>query len=107
MASPVGGVDEPTESCRSAKYDADAALTAVAQGKESWGLLFWIALMTGAEREAIIARWRELVTDATRAAVITLVTRIPSTRFKDCLPVRCATTVGAMSRTMKSATQRS
>jgi hypothetical protein len=50
------------------KDDADAALAAVAEGKESWGLLFWIALMTGAAKEATIARWRELVSDPVRVA---------------------------------------
>jgi hypothetical protein len=32
-----------------------AALAAVAEGKASWGLLFWIPLLTGAAQEAIIA----------------------------------------------------
>jgi hypothetical protein len=50
------------------KDDADAALAAVAEGKKSWGLLFWIALMTGADKEATIARWRELVSDPARVA---------------------------------------
>jgi hypothetical protein len=45
------------------KDDAGEALEAVATGRASWGLLFWIALMTGADREGIIARWRELVSD--------------------------------------------
>jgi hypothetical protein len=45
------------------KDDAEAALAAVAERRASWGLLFWIALMTGAEWEAIIVRWRELVSD--------------------------------------------
>jgi hypothetical protein len=45
------------------KDDAGAALAAVADGRGGWGLLFWIALMTGADREAIIARWREQVND--------------------------------------------
>jgi hypothetical protein len=48
------------------KDDAGAALAAVADSKASWGLLFWIALMTGAEHVAIIARWRELVNDPTK-----------------------------------------
>jgi hypothetical protein len=48
------------------KDDAEAALTAVAEGRESWGLLFWIPLMTGAEQESIIARWQELASDPTK-----------------------------------------
>jgi hypothetical protein len=41
---------------------AEEALDAVALDvKNWWGLLFWIALMTGAEREDIIRRWRDLV----------------------------------------------
>jgi hypothetical protein len=48
------------------KDDAEAALTAVAEGKASWGLLFWVALMTGADKKGIIGRWRELVSDPTR-----------------------------------------
>jgi hypothetical protein len=42
------------------KEDATAALESVANGKESWGLLFWLPLMTGAEQPGIIARWMEL-----------------------------------------------
>jgi hypothetical protein len=43
------------------KDDASAALTAVAEGKESWGLLFWIPLRTGGDQEGNISRWMELV----------------------------------------------
>jgi hypothetical protein len=43
------------------KSDAAAALDAVAEGREGWGLLFWVPLMTGADQPGIIARWRELV----------------------------------------------
>src|SRR5207248_2601429 len=44
-----------------AKDDAAEALQAVESGAEHWGLLFWIALMTGADQEDIIRRWLELV----------------------------------------------
>jgi hypothetical protein len=44
-----------------AKDDAAQALQAVELGAEHWGLLFWIALMTGADQEDIIRRWLELV----------------------------------------------
>jgi hypothetical protein len=45
------------------KDNAEAALVAVTERKASWGLLFWIALMTGADKESIITRWREMVSD--------------------------------------------
>src|SRR5204863_6925293 len=41
-------------------------------------------------------------TDAISARVITLLMMMPSTRFKECLPMRCATTVGAIKTTMKT-----
>jgi hypothetical protein len=40
---------------------AAEALEAVASEKASWGLLFWVALMTGADDEGIIRPWSELV----------------------------------------------
>jgi hypothetical protein len=40
---------------------AEQALERVALRPECWGLLFWIALMTGAEKDSIIQRWLELV----------------------------------------------
>lgn len=42
--------------------NAADALDAVAAGTVSWGMLFWVPLMAGADHEAIIARWQELVT---------------------------------------------
>lgn len=39
---------------------ATAALDAVAAGQASWGLLFWVPLMAGADDAATVARWREL-----------------------------------------------
>jgi hypothetical protein len=37
------------------------ALGDVAQRRAEWGLLFWVALMSGAEDAKVIARWLELV----------------------------------------------
>jgi hypothetical protein len=39
---------------------AAAALDTLAAGQTSWGILFWVPLMAGAEEPATIARWREL-----------------------------------------------
>jgi hypothetical protein len=44
-----------------AKDSAGAALDAVSSGQESWPLLFWVALMAGAEEDAIVSRWKEVV----------------------------------------------
>jgi hypothetical protein len=44
---------------------ADNALTtveAVAGGQASWGLLFWVPLMAGGAEEAVIGRWKDVVT---------------------------------------------
>jgi hypothetical protein len=41
--------------------DAAAVLEAVMTDTVSWGMLFWVALMTGADSEAVLRRWRELV----------------------------------------------
>jgi hypothetical protein len=43
--------------------DAATALEAVAAGSLSWGVLFWVPLMAGADQPAAIARWKELVTN--------------------------------------------
>src|SRR5262249_121680 len=52
-----------------AKDTADAALAEVAQDpKGCWGLLFWTALMTGAEREAIIREWLRLALETVKDA---------------------------------------
>lgn len=40
--------------------EAGATLEALAQGQATWGVLFWIPLMHGADDPGIIARWREL-----------------------------------------------
>jgi hypothetical protein len=40
--------------------DAAGALEEVASGRADWGLLFWVALMMGAEDPKVIARWMEL-----------------------------------------------
>lgn len=37
------------------------ALAAVEAGSVSWGMLFWVPLMTGADHEAIAQRWKEVV----------------------------------------------
>jgi hypothetical protein len=42
-----------------AEDDASAALDALAAGALSWGILFWIPLMRGAEDPAVLARWLE------------------------------------------------
>jgi hypothetical protein len=44
-----------------AEDSAPATLEAVAKGALSWGMLFWVALMAEGERDAVIARWREVV----------------------------------------------
>jgi hypothetical protein len=41
--------------------NAPAALEAVATGALSWGMLFWVALMAEGQRDAVIARWRDVV----------------------------------------------
>ncbi len=41
--------------------DARQALEAVASGRSSWGLLFWVALMAGGGDDALIGRWKEVV----------------------------------------------
>jgi hypothetical protein len=40
---------------------APAALEAVANGMLPWGMLFWAALMAEGQRDAVVARWREVV----------------------------------------------
>jgi hypothetical protein len=45
-----------------AEENATEALDAVASGARSWGTLFWLPLMAGADDEATISRWRESVT---------------------------------------------
>ena len=44
------------------KDDAVKTLDAVALGEVPWGVLFWLPLMAGAGDEAVIRRWREVVT---------------------------------------------
>lgn len=44
--------------------EANDALEAVANGRASWGVLFWLALMAGGDDETVIARWREVVTQS-------------------------------------------
>jgi hypothetical protein len=43
------------------KDKADEALEAFEQGKTTWGILFWIVLMKGAEDPPLVARWLALV----------------------------------------------
>ena len=45
-----------------AEDDAADALEAVAAGSVSWGTLFWVPLMAGAD-DAIAQRWKEVVTN--------------------------------------------
>lgn len=40
---------------------AEEVLQAVAGGEYSWGMLFWVPLMVGAEADPVIAHWKELV----------------------------------------------
>ena len=40
---------------------AEEALARVESGGSSWGLLFWVALMRGAEQETFVARWTQAV----------------------------------------------
>jgi len=42
--------------------DAAATLEAVAEGRWSWGMLFWVPLMRGGNTDAVITRWKEVVT---------------------------------------------
>jgi hypothetical protein len=44
--------------------DAAVTLEAVASGRSSWGMLFWVALMAGGKDPAVIARWKEVVAEA-------------------------------------------
>ena len=44
-----------------AQDDAPTTLEAVATGTMSWGMLFWIPLMAGADTDATAQRWKELV----------------------------------------------
>jgi hypothetical protein len=41
--------------------DAAAKLDEVADGRSSWGVLFWVPLMAGGGEEGVIARWKEVV----------------------------------------------
>ena len=41
--------------------DATRTLDAVTAGESSWGILFWLPLMAGGGEEAVIARWKEVV----------------------------------------------
>ena len=40
---------------------AATTLEAVASGKASWGMLFWVPLMKGSREETVIKRWKEVV----------------------------------------------
>jgi len=44
-----------------AAESAAEALESYALGQITWGILFWVALMAGGDDPAVIARWRELV----------------------------------------------
>ncbi len=46
-----------------AEDDATSALDAVAAGSVSWGTLFWVPLMAGADDDAIAQRWKDVVTN--------------------------------------------
>jgi hypothetical protein len=45
-----------------AEDSGPATLEAVAGGTLSWGMLFWVPLMAEGRQDAVIARWREVVT---------------------------------------------
>ena len=44
-----------------AEDDAVTMVEAVAAGSQSWGMLFWVPLMARGGEEAVIARWKEVV----------------------------------------------
>ena len=46
-----------------AKDRAEVALMKVESGEYSWGAMFWISLMSGAEEERVIEHWRRLRDD--------------------------------------------
>jgi hypothetical protein len=39
--------------------NARTVVESVAEGKQSWGMLFWVALMAGGGEDSLIARWIE------------------------------------------------
>ena len=41
--------------------DAISTLESVADGRVSWGMLFWLPLMRGADDDNFVRRWREVV----------------------------------------------
>jgi hypothetical protein len=45
-----------------AEDDAARTLEAIASGSVSWGMLFWVPLMSGADADPNLAQWKELVT---------------------------------------------
>jgi hypothetical protein len=44
-----------------AQDDAAATLDALAAGEATWGVLFWLPLMSGADDDRMVARWRAMV----------------------------------------------
>jgi hypothetical protein len=56
-----GGVRHAPLLWEIAKDSADESLTALEQQKATWGALFWIPLMAGADSETIVQRWQTLV----------------------------------------------
>ena len=44
-----------------AEDNAATTLEAIAAGSLSWGMLFWVPLMSGADEEGTVSRWKELV----------------------------------------------
>jgi len=40
--------------------DGAGVLEQIASGEESWGMLYWVPLMRGAEAELVVRRWMEL-----------------------------------------------
>jgi hypothetical protein len=45
-----------------AEDNAPVVLEAVARGEMLWGMLFWVPLMANGQQPAVIARWRQVVT---------------------------------------------
>ena len=70
MRLPDGsGTRHTTRTWNVAEDDASKALDAVTAGSVSWGMLFWVPLMAGADQEAPIARWKELATSGVKDRV--------------------------------------
>ncbi len=59
-----------------AEDDAREALDALAAGTTTWGILFWIPLMSAGDDAAVWARWREQASRVENARLRADLTRI-------------------------------